>query len=91
MIFLRTTISLDQWFLTCGEFPTVGEWRTCQVGMTGRTIEPLLQNLTHHIQMLAYFTNHNHLHWEMESWPNKKWGIGEKRLLTPGLDPQRFG
>jgi len=30
-------------------------------GMTGRTVEPLLQNLTHHIQMLTYFTNHNHL------------------------------
>jgi len=22
----------------------------------------------------------------MESWPTKKWGIGEKRLRTPGLD-----
>jgi len=23
---------LGQWFLTCGEFPTGGEWRSCQVG-----------------------------------------------------------
>jgi len=23
---------LNQWFLTCGEFPTGGEWRSCQVG-----------------------------------------------------------
>ena len=23
---------LDQWFLTCGEFPIGGEWRSCQVG-----------------------------------------------------------
>jgi len=22
----------------------------------------------------------------MESWPTKKWGIGEKRLRTPGLE-----
>ena len=36
--------------------------------------------------MLTYFTNHNHLHWEMESWPNEKWGIGEKRLKTPALE-----
>jgi len=26
------------------------------------------------------------LWWEMESWPTKKWGIGEKRLRTPALD-----
>jgi len=25
------------------------------------------------------------LWWEMESWPTKKWGIGEKRLRTPAL------
>ena len=24
--------------------------------------------------------------WEMESWPTKKWGIGEKRLRTAGLN-----
>ena len=30
--------------------------------MTGRTDEPLLHNLTHHIEMLTYFTNYNHLH-----------------------------
>ncbi|XP_076065145.1 uncharacterized protein LOC143039174 [Oratosquilla oratoria] len=23
---------LEQWFLTCGESPTGGEWRSCQVG-----------------------------------------------------------
>jgi len=22
----------SMWFLTCGEFPTGGEWRSCQVG-----------------------------------------------------------
>jgi len=26
------TDSLAQWFLTCGELPTGGEWRSCQVG-----------------------------------------------------------
>jgi len=26
------------------------------------------------------------LWWEMESWPTKNWGIGEKRLRTPGLE-----
>jgi len=26
------------------------------------------------------------LWWEMESWPTKKWGIGEKRLRTPALE-----
>jgi len=26
------------------------------------------------------------LWWEMESWPTKMWGIGEKRLRTPVLD-----
>jgi len=26
------------------------------------------------------------LWWEMESWPIKKWGIGEKRLRTPALE-----
>ena len=25
-------LHLGQWFLTCGEFPTGGEWRSCQVG-----------------------------------------------------------
>ena len=30
-------------------------------GMNDQTEEPLLQNLTHYIQMLTYFTNHNHL------------------------------
>ena len=54
--------SLKQWFLTCGEFPTGGEWRSCQAGNDqSDSTEPLLQNLTHHIQMLTYFTNHNHL------------------------------
>ena len=24
--------------------------------------------------------------WEMESWQTKKWGIGEKRLRTLGID-----
>ena len=24
----------------------------------------------------------------MESWPTKKWGIGEKRLRTPTLEPR---
>ena len=26
------------------------------------------------------------LWWELESWPTKKWGIGEKRLRTPVLE-----
>jgi len=26
------------------------------------------------------------LWWEMESWPTKKWGVGEKRLRTPDLE-----
>jgi len=26
------------------------------------------------------------LWWEMESWPTKQWGIGEKRLRTPALN-----
>ena len=31
-------------------------------GMTGWTEKALLQNLTYNIQMLTYFTNHDHLH-----------------------------
>jgi len=46
--------NLNQWFLTCGEFPTGGNGRVAKWGMTGRTAEPLLQNLTHHMQMLTY-------------------------------------
>jgi len=26
------------------------------------------------------------LWWEMESWPTKMWGIGEKRLRTPVIE-----
>jgi len=61
----------------------VGNGGVAKWELTGWTVEPLLQNLTHHIQMLTYFTNHNHLHWEMESWPTKKWGIGEKKVKNP--------
>jgi len=39
----------------------VGNGGVAKWGMTGRTVEPLLQTLTHHIQMLTYFANHNHL------------------------------
>jgi len=41
--------------------PLVGNGCVAKWGMTGWTVEPLLQNLTHHIQMFTYFTNHNHL------------------------------
>jgi len=41
--------------------PLVGNGGVAKWGMTSTTVEPLLQNLTHHIQMLTYFTNHNHL------------------------------
>jgi len=44
-----------------GNFPLVGNGEVAKWGMTGRTVEPLLQNLTHHIQMLTYFTNRNRL------------------------------
>jgi len=44
-----------------GNSPQVGKAGVAKWGMTGRTVEPLLQNLTHRIQMLTYFTNHNHL------------------------------
>jgi len=26
------------------------------------------------------------LWWELESWPTKNWGIGEKRSRTPALE-----
>jgi len=42
-------------------FPTGGNGEVVKWGMTSRTVEPLLQNLTHHIKTLTYFTNHNHL------------------------------
>ena len=29
-------LSLDQWFLTCGEFPTSGEWGVAKWGMIYR-------------------------------------------------------
>ena len=70
----------------------VGNGGVAKWGMTGRTVEPLLQNLTHHIQMLFFVKDRNRfcqrpmLWWEMESWPAKKWGIGEKRLRTPYRD-----
>jgi len=41
--------------------PLVRNGGVVKWGMTGRTVEPLFQNLTHHIEMLTYFTNHNHL------------------------------
>jgi len=44
-----------------GNSPLVGNGGVAKWGMTGRTIEPLRHNLTHHIQMLTYFTNHNPL------------------------------
>jgi len=40
---------------------TVGNGGVAKWGMVGRTVEPLLQNLTHLIQMLTYFTNQIHL------------------------------
>jgi len=65
---------LKQWFLTCGE------WRSCQVGNNrsdSRTTASKF-NTSHPNVDLLYksqpFTE------EMESWPTKKWGIGEKRL-----------
>ena len=30
------------------------------------------------------------LWWKMESWPTKMWGIGEKRLRTPGIEARKF-
>jgi len=44
-----------------GNSPLVGNGGVAMWEMTGRTVEQLLKNLTHHIQMLSYFTNHNHL------------------------------
>jgi len=35
--------------------------RIAKWGIIGRTEQPLLQILTHHIHMLTYFTNYNHL------------------------------
>jgi len=31
VLYLALT-GLGQWFLTCGKFPTGGEWQSCQVG-----------------------------------------------------------
>jgi len=66
---------LEQWFLTCGEFPTGGNGGVAKCGMTGRTLEPLLQNLTHNIRMLTYFTNHNHSQTIVITKTTNIWGI----------------
>jgi len=78
--------SLEQWFLTCGEFSTGGEWRSCQVGndrSDSRTTASKF-NTSHPDVDLLYKSQA--FMWEMESWPTKKWGIGEKRLRTPALE-----
>jgi len=78
--------TLDQWFLTCGEFPTGGEWRSYQVGndrSDSRTTASKYYKSHPNVDLLYKsqpFTE------EMESWPTKKWGIGEKSLRTPALD-----
>jgi len=42
-------------------FPLMGNGGVAKRKMTDRTEEPLLRNSAHHIQMLTYFTHHNHL------------------------------
>ena len=74
--------------LTCGEFPTGGEWRSCQVGndrSDSRTTASKFHTSHPNVDLLYKsqpFTE------EMESWPTQKWGIAEKRLRTP--DSARF-
>jgi len=74
---MKDVDELEQWFLTCGEFPTGWEWRSCQVGndrSDSRTTASKF-NTSHPNVDLLYklqpFTE--------ERWPTKKWGIGEKR------------
>jgi len=58
-----------------GNSPLVGNGGVAKWGMTGRTVETLLQNLTHHIQILTYFTNHNHLQTVLITKTTNIWGI----------------
>ena len=37
--YMLSKVYLGQWFLTFGEFPAGGEWRSCQVGMTSHAEE----------------------------------------------------
>ena len=82
--------------LSCGCFRTVvlnlwgiphwWGWRSCQVGndrSDSRTTASKYNKSHPNVDLLyksQLFTE------EMESWPTKKWGIGEKRLRTPALD-----
>jgi len=68
--------------------PLVGNGGVAKWGMTGRTVEPLLQNLTSHPNVdLLYksqlFTDCFNGKWRVGPL---KWGIGEKRLRTPVLE-----
>jgi len=41
--------------------PTGGEWRSCQMGNDRSDSGTTASKFKPHIQMLTYFTNHNHL------------------------------
>jgi len=83
-------LDIEQWFLTCGEFPTGGEWRSCQVGndRSDSWTTASKFNTSHPNVDLLYksqpFTE------EMGSWPTKKWGIGEKRSRTPAIEGLKY-
>jgi len=47
--------ALIQWFLTCGEFPTGGEWRSCQMGndwLDSRTTASTFNTSHPHVDLL---------------------------------------
>jgi len=58
-----------------GNSSLVGNGGVAKWGITGRTVEQLFQNLTNHIQMLSYFTNHNHLQTVLITKTTNIWGV----------------
>jgi len=66
-VVVSRTVVLNLWGVKNGG---VAKW-----GRTGRTEEPLLQNLAHHIQILTYFTSYNHLQTVIITKRTNIWGI----------------
>jgi len=68
---LHESLDCKEWFLTCGEFPTGGEGRSCQVEndrSDSRTTASKFNTSHPNIDLL--YKSQPYV-WEMESWPIK--------------------